>query len=170
MSSLRVCVSAALIGAMLVTGVAPVGAVRAEDQPAPAPEQAPKPQPASPAEGGAKEEKKKIDEFAEATRLLPGPAGLPECVWLGRRVVNLLWRDDLDTALKHIELYDRFGCPAVHVQEVFRCVIRQGNIDPKSPDSLNSRVHACWINPGLAPASSAAASPAPSAPQGTSNQ
>ena len=42
--------------------------------------------------------RKKIDEFAEAARLLPGPAGQPECVWLGRRVVNLLWRDDLDTA------------------------------------------------------------------------
>ncbi len=113
----------------------------------------------------AKEEKKKIDEFAEAARVLTGPAGNPECVWLGRRVVNLLWRDDLDTAFRHLDLYDRFGCPAGHIQATFRCVVRQGNIDPKAPESLSSRVHACWVNPNIPPATASAAPPA-----GTSNQ
>ena len=92
-----------------------------------------------------------VDEFAEAARLLTGPAGNPECVWLGRRVVSLLWRDDLDTAFRHLDLYDRFGCPGAHIQATFRCVVRQGNIDPKAPESLNARVHACWLNPGLPP-------------------
>ncbi len=59
---------------------------------------------------------KKIDEFAEAERLLGGPAANPECVWLGRRVVSLLWKDDLDTAFRHLDLYDRFGCPSGHIQ------------------------------------------------------
>ena len=59
----------------------------------------------------AKEGQKKIDEIAEAAHALTGPAGNPECVWLGRRVVSLLWRDDLDTAFRHLDLYDRFGCP-----------------------------------------------------------
>ena len=113
----------------------------------------------------AKDEKKKIDEFAEAARVLAGPAGNPECVWLGRRVVNLLWRDDLDTAFRHLDLYDRFGCPAGHIQATFRCVVRQGNIDPKAPESLSSRVHACWVNPNIPPATASAAPPA-----GTSNQ
>ena len=113
----------------------------------------------------AKDEKKKIDEFAEAARVLAGPAGNPECVWLGRRVVNLLWRDDLDTAFRHLDLYDRFGCPAGHIQATFRCVVRQGNIDPKAPESLSSRVHACWINPNIPPTTASAAPPA-----GTSNQ
>jgi hypothetical protein len=72
-----------------------------------------------------------------------------------------MWRDDLDTALRHMELYDQFGCPAAHIQETFRCVVRQGNIDPKSPESLNSRVHACWINPGLAPSPPGATASAP---------
>src|SRR5437868_14227525 len=66
------------------------------------PEQAQKPPPQQP--DAAKEEKKKVDEFAEAARLLPGPAGNPECVWLGRRVVSLLWRDDLDTAFRHLAI------------------------------------------------------------------
>ena len=93
-------------------------------------------------------ESQKVDEFAEAQRALNGPAGNPECVWLGRRVVSLLWRDDLDTAFRHLDLYDRFGCPSAHIQASFRCLILHGsNIDPKAADSLNSRVQACWINP-----------------------
>ncbi len=95
----------------------------------------------------AKETPKKVDEFAEAEKALTGPAGNAECVWLGRRVVNLLWRDDLDTAFRHLDLYDRFGCPSDHIQATFRCVVRQGNIDPKATDTLNGRVHACWLNP-----------------------
>ena len=103
------------------------------------------------AKDGAKDgtkETQKIDEFTEAQRVLNGPAGNPECVWLGRRVVSLLWRDDLDTAFRHLDLYDRFGCPSGHIQVTFRCLVLHANsIDPKAADSLNGRVHACWINP-----------------------
>ena len=113
-------------------------------------------------------EPQKVDEFAEAQKALGGPAGNPECVWLGRRVVSLLWRDDLDTAFRHLDLYDRFGCPSGHIQAAFRCLVLHSNtIDPKTPDSLNGRVLACWINPSLevvpAPAAAApsAAAPAP---------
>ena len=108
-----------------------------------------------------KETQKKIDEFAEAERLLGGPAANPECLWLGRRVVSLLWRDDLDTAFRHLDLYDRFGCPGGHVQATFRCLVRFYNqIDPKVPDSLSGRVHACWINPAAQPQAAAATQPA----------
>jgi hypothetical protein len=102
---------------------------------------------AAPGQEGGKEPHK-VDEFAEAQHSLNGPAGNPECVWLGRRVVNLLWRDDLDTAFRHLDLYDRFGCPGGHIQATFRCLILHGNnIDPKAADSLNARIQACWINP-----------------------
>jgi hypothetical protein len=105
----------------------------------------------------------KVDEYAEARRALAGPAGNPECVWLGRRVVSLLWRDDLDTAFRHLDLYDRFGCPSGHIQAAFRClVLHSDTIDPKTPDSLNGRVLACWINPQLEVVPPAAAA-APSA-------
>lgn len=128
----------------------------------------PKPQDQQkPATDPTKDGQKKIDEFAEAARVLQGPAANPECVWLGRRVVNLLWRDDLDTAFRHLDLYDRFGCPGGHIQATFRCVVRQGAIDPKAPESLSARVHACWINPSLAPQTQAAQ---PAAPAGTSAQ
>jgi hypothetical protein len=113
-----------------------------------------------------KDGQKKIDEYAEAEKLLGGPAANPECMWLGRRVVSLLWRDDLDTAFRHLDLYDRFGCPAGHIQTSFRCVVRQGNIDlkdPKAPD-LEKRIHACWINPNTDPVVAPPAAAAAAAP------
>src|SRR6185437_2785250 len=74
------------------------------------------PEPQKPTAESVKESQKKIDEIAEAARILTGPAGNPECGWLGRRVVTLLWRDDMDTAFRHLDLYDRFGCPSAHIQ------------------------------------------------------
>ena len=120
---------------------------------------APEPQKPTAADTAAKEGQKKIDEMAEASRVLTGAAGNPECVWLGRRVVTLLWRDDLDTAFRHLDLYDRFVCPGAHIQATFRCLIRQGNIDPKAQETLNGRVHSCWLNPALEPEPAAAAAP-----------
>src|ERR1700681_4404375 len=109
----------------------------------------------------AKKNQRKTDEFVEATQAINGPAGNPECVWLGRRVVRLMWLDDLDTAFRHLDLYDRFGCPGGHVQATFRCLTRfGGQVDPKVAETLNSRVHACWINPGAQPQAAAAATPA----------
>jgi hypothetical protein len=108
---------------------------------------------------------KKIDEFAEAAKVLGGPAANPECVWLGRRAVSLLWRDDLDTAFRHLDLYDRFGCPSGHIQATFRCLVRQGSIDPKQPDALSARIHGCWINPSME-----AGTPSAAAPSATTNR
>ena len=146
--------SAALCAAALSFSGLPALAQSGELRP---PEQ--KDQGGTPAEGAKNSQK--TDELAEAAAALSGPAGNAECVWLGRRVVSLLWRDDLDTAFRHLDLYDRFGCPASHVQATFRCVVRMGPFESKpppegkqsenkAPDSLNSRVHSCWINPGPA--------------------
>ena len=120
----------------------------------------------------ANQNQRRTDEFAEAAQAINGPAGNPECVWIGRRVVVLVWRDDLDTAFRHLDLYDRFGCPGGHIQATFRCLTRfAGQIDNKVPDSLTSRVHACWINPAAQPQQAAASASQPAAPTtGTSPQ
>jgi hypothetical protein len=122
-------------------------------------------------------EAQKVDEYAEAAKALNGPAGNPECVWLGRRVVSLLWNDDLDTAFRHLDLYDRFGCPSGHIQASFRCLLLHGsNIDTKAADSLAGRVQSCWLNPTqpATPAPPAAAptqaAPAAAAPSSTTNR
>jgi hypothetical protein len=135
------------------------GDTRAQDQPG---KQAPG---SAPAADVTRDNQRKTDEFVEAAQAINGPAGNPECVWLGRRVVRLMWLDDLDTAFRHLDLYDRFGCPGGHVQATFRCLTRfGGQIDPKVSETLSSRVHACWINPAAQPqAAAAAASPASTA-------
>jgi hypothetical protein len=120
--------------------------------------------PAANSADAAKDNQRKTDEFVEAQQAINGPAGNPECVWLGRRVVSLMWRDDLDTAFRHLDLYDRFGCPGGHVQATFRCLTRfGGQIDDKVPRSLSDRIQACWINPGAQPQTAAATPPAPAA-------
>jgi hypothetical protein len=120
-------------------------------------------EPRPPAADNSKDAQKKVDEYAEAEKLLGGPAGTPECLWLGKRVISLLWRDDLDTAYRHLDLYDRFGCPGGHIQTAFRCLVRSGQPDPKTP--LDAKAYDCWIKSGdHAPAAEAAAS-APAQPQ-----
>jgi len=168
MFSLSLRLTAALMGAaILVVSVPAAQAQGTGDQKSQ--EQGQKP--TTPPGDAAKEEKEKkqrVDEIAEAARVLNGPAGNPDCVWLGRRVISRLWNDDLDTAFRHLELYDRFGCPGEHVQQSFRCLVRQGsNADLKSPESLNARVHACWLNPSQPPV---VATPAPGTTNGTPPQ
>jgi hypothetical protein len=170
------CIVATGMALLLGVGgaIAQSGDLRAQDQSAqPAAANTATPAPGAPTDA-AKDSQRKADEFVEAAQAINGPAGNPECVWLGRRVVGLMWRDDLDTAFRHLDLYDRFGCPGGHVQATFRCLVRFGGIDPKAPDSLSGRVHACWINPKAQPqaaASAASATPAaapaaPAAPAG----
>jgi hypothetical protein len=151
----------AVPGLILLIGIgsalAQSGDLRAQDQSTKGPAAN-----SAPSADAAKETQRKTDEFVEASQAINGPAGNPECVWLGRRVVVLMWRDDLDTAFRHLDLYDRFGCPGGHVQATFRCLVRFFSaIDPKVPDSLSGRVHACWINPAAQPQAAAAATPAP---------
>jgi hypothetical protein len=131
-----------------------------------------KPTDQAPANGQAPaKEPQKVDEFAEAQKALGGPAGNPECVWFGRRAIGLFWRDDLDTAFRHLDLYDRFGCPSGHIQAAFRCLVLHSNdIDPKSDDSFNRQVNACWLNPTMQAAAPAAPAPAASVPSPTTNR
>src|SRR5260370_38102618 len=61
----------------------------------PAGEQRPQDQgqkPATQQNDAAKDEKKKIDEFAEAAPVPSATAGNPECVWPARGVCSCLWR------------------------------------------------------------------------------
>src|SRR5688572_22477107 len=63
--------------------------------------------PRPPATEGEKQQKdgqqRKLDEFAEAAKVLGGPAANPECVWLGRRLGSLLWRYGLDTTFRQMD-------------------------------------------------------------------
>jgi hypothetical protein len=125
------------------------------------------PEPQKPAADIVKEGQKQIDEIAEAAKALPGPAGNPECVWVGTRVVGRLVNDDLDAAGRHLEIYDRFGCPSPHIQAAFRCMARLGKIDLKAQETVNARIYACWLNPALPPTPPVAVQPPAAATEGT---
>ncbi|MCL2716223.1 MAG: beta-1-3, beta-1-6-glucan biosynthesis protein [Alphaproteobacteria bacterium] len=96
----------------------------------------------------------RADEYVKAAQALNGPAGNPECVLVGKKVVFLVWREDPATALRQHELYDRFGCPGNHIPQVLRCLTRfTDKIDDKVPDSLKNQISDCWINPAAQPES-----------------
>lgn len=119
-----------------------------------------------PAQGqpDADAQQRRADEFAEAARQVSGPAGNAECVFLGRNVVTLLYRSDMDAAFRNLDLYDRFGCPGPHIQSAFRCVLRQtASINPRDSRDVPAKAHSCWINP-VATTAAAAAAPAAAAP------
>jgi hypothetical protein len=167
-TSLTTSVAVWLLAAVPLLSAGPVMA--AENNP-PAP---PADQQAAPNPDGAN-----VDEYAEAQRQVTGPAGNPECVWLGRKAVSRLWNDDIDTAFRDLDLYDRFGCPGAHVQAAVRCIVLHPPVsgdrkagDQKPSDTLDFRVKACWnsptspvlATPAPAPASPAAAAPSAAAP------
>jgi hypothetical protein len=123
----------------------------------------------------AKDAVKRSDDAA-AGRGGIGAAARPECSWLGERAVNNMRSDDLDTAFRHLELYDRFGCPGEHVRISFRCVVQWQNLqkdqkdlkdpkdqkDQKAAFDVNRLVQECWKDPTnpallLGPASASAA-------------
>src|SRR3954465_5688924 len=84
----RVATSAIALLIGLGGALAQSGDLRAQDQSSKPAASAP----ATPA-AAARDSRRKTDEFVEATQAINGPAGNPECVWLGRLVVVLMGRD-----------------------------------------------------------------------------
>lgn len=99
------------------------------------------------AERRAEQVRKAIEEYKQAAEGLSSRAGAPECVWTGRRIASLLWRDDLGTAERYMSLYKQFDCSLEHMKLAFRCVIKQGPLDLKAAEELAARVHNCWVLP-----------------------
>jgi hypothetical protein len=105
------------------------------------------------------EPKSEAAHIAEVARVLSGPAANPECIHLGELAITLMAKNDLDTAFRHMDLYDRFGCPGAHIQQSFRCLLRAGMPGPKDTTALDNLVRNCWTSPNAPPAAAAPASP-----------
>src|SRR5437667_3382104 len=89
-----------------------------------------------------KDNQRKADEFVEASQAINGPAGNPECVWLGRRVVRLRRGGDLDTAFRHGDHYDRRASRGRQIQDTLRWLTRfVGQLVRKWPETLNARTY-----------------------------
>ncbi|MFG1451409.1 hypothetical protein V5F44_04025 [Xanthobacter sp. V2C-8] len=139
----------ALAGALALACSIGAGLAPAAAQSSAPPEQKPaaqEPQLTPEQKAAIEAQRRSVEEFNEAAKL-PGTAGLPECVWTGRRIAALLWNDDIDTARRQLEIYERFGCPTEHLKLSFRCLVRQGKLDPKARERVDARAHQCWVNP-----------------------
>jgi hypothetical protein len=121
----------------------------------------------------AEANKSEAAHIADAARALPGPAGYPECVHSGELTITLWMKNDMDTAARHLAVYDRFGCPGAHLRASFRCLLRFGMPNQKENVTLEQRVRECWLTPetmppvAAAPAAPAAAAAPPAAAPGT---
>ncbi len=89
--------------------------------------------------------------------MAPAAIDTAECAWVGQRILMLLWRDDIDTANRFFNVYDRFNCPKGHSGLAFRCLVQLGVGEGEGDPGLPERAKACWMNPGLDPASFAPA-------------
>jgi hypothetical protein len=124
------------------------------------------------ATGDAKADQQKAEaakteaaHIADAARQLPGPAGYPECVHSGELTITNWMNNDMDTAARHLAVYDRFGCPGAHLRASFRCLLRFGKPGPKDKDvTFEQRVRDCWVTPDAMPPAPAAAAAAPATP------
>lgn len=74
-----------------------------------------------------------------------GPAYKEECVWVGKRVVSLLSRDDAMAASDFMPFYSQFSCPQEHIAKAFACVVTDK--DPSENEALADRIDVCWDNP-----------------------
>lgn len=113
--------------------------------------------------------KTEADHLRDVARQVKGPAGQPECAHLGENAISLMMRNDVDAASRHVDLYDRFGCPGAYVRESLRCALLSGTPVSKDSRSLEDVVRTCWLNPAATstaatPAQPAAAQPAPAQP------
>lgn len=155
MSSLSHMVAVVLLagGAFLIQSASPSAQEQPADKTSPEQEKRPTKQTdqskakAKQAEKEAKERYNAIREYEEASNKLPPAAGASECVWTGRRIASLLWRDDLVTASRYMDLYKQFDCSSDHLKLAFRCVVKQGPINLKAAEDLASRVGKCWLSP-----------------------
>jgi hypothetical protein len=74
-----------------------------------------------------------------------GPAFKEECVWVGKRIVSLLARDDAMAAGDFIPFYRQFNCPEEHLALAFGCVVT--STDPSENEALADRIDQCWDDP-----------------------
>jgi hypothetical protein len=83
-----------------------------------------------------------------ATRERQGSAST-ECAWIGKRLLNLLARDDAMAANDFMPFYLRFGCPETHIGRAFGCVVKSSDLGDN--DVRAARVDACWEDPSRSP-------------------
>lgn len=91
-----------------------------------------------------------------------GDPATPECGWIGKRIIQLLSRDDVVAAGQFRQFYVGFGCSEAHLGAAFGCAVDGASIG--SADACTARaecIDLCWESPT---ASTLDKAPRPAAP------
>ena len=70
-----------------------------------------------------------------------------ECEWIGKRVVNLLLRDDALAANDFMPFYEGFSCDRDHLSRAFGCAVVNDSVT--DGEARIQRVNACWRDPSI---------------------
>lgn len=115
-------------------------------------------------------------EPAKATAAKAAPASVPqplkrgdpassECAWIGKRIIQLLSRDDVVAAGEFRQFYAGFGCSETHLGAAFGCAIEGAS--PGAADACSARsecIDLCWTSPTASTLDKAPQTTAPQAP------
>lgn len=157
-AALAVALLCATAAAQTPAAPAQPAAPQAESGPSSAPSPAPAPSPDKPAVAQSrpkliKPAAKPVEdpEAEKKSMVVPLPpaeatSAQTECAWVGKRVVGLLVRDDVDTATDFTRFYAMFRCPEMHIGATLACVVS----DPaaaREGTALTEHVDLCWANP-----------------------
>ena len=113
--------------------------------------------PRQPARKPRKRRRRSTSSRKPSTRSADRPA-IPNASGSAAGWSACLWRDDLDTAFRHLDLYDRFGCPGGHIQATLPLP------DPaRQQHRSEGRRQPEWAGPGLLDQPDLAGLPAPAA-------
>lgn len=74
------------------------------------------------------------------------PQTAPECGWIGKRIIQLLSRDDVVAAGEFRQFYVSFGCSEAHLGAAFGCAV-EGATGADSCAARADCVDLCWRTP-----------------------
>jgi hypothetical protein len=86
---------------------------------------------------------------AEAPKPKPAKVvrqAVPECGWIGKRIIQLLSRDDVVAAGEFRQFYVAFGCSESHLGAAFGCAV-EGATAADSCAARSDCVDLCWRTP-----------------------
>lgn len=67
-----------------------------------------------------------------------------ECVWLGKRIISLLKREDIDTAQTFDKFYTAFNCPTAYLGKAFGCSVAS---ELAKEEAVDEQINRCWADP-----------------------
>ncbi len=77
-----------------------------------------------------------------------GDPASAECAWIGKRIIQLLSRDDVVAAGEFRQFYEGFGCSESHLGAAFGCAVEGATSGAADACAARSEcIDVCWTSP-----------------------